>query len=131
EMGVKGKVMLDEGADQRVTAQRAKINWKTKRETFWDTTGFTNRTQTGDYVFFTAARVEKTGPDTYELFDAAVTACEDVIPKWSFKKKHAELKMGHQVRISKAVFQIRTLPAFVLPEFWIPDRQKVAKSDFQ
>jgi len=130
DMVAEGNVIFDQGADQRVTAHRAEINWRTKRGTFWDTTGFTNRTQTGDYVFFTAARVEKTGPDTYELFDAAVTACEDVIPKWSFKTKRAELKMGDRVTMSKAVFQIRTLPAFVLPYVWIPATRKERKSGF-
>src|ERR1041384_7425411 len=114
DMTAEGNVIFDQGTDQRVTAHRAEINWRTKKGTFWDTTGFTNRTQTGDYVFFTAARVEKTSPDTYELFDANVTACEDVIPKWSFKTRHAELKMGDRVTMSNAVFQIKTLPAFVL-----------------
>jgi LptD protein len=130
DMVAEGNVIFDQGADQRVTAHRAEINWRTKRGTFWDTTGFTNRTQTGDYVFFTAARVEKTGPDTYELFDAAVTACEDVIPKWSFKARRAELKMGDRVTMSKAVFQIKTLPAFVLPYVWIPATRRERKSGF-
>src|SRR5262245_12252929 len=125
-----GNVIFDQGADQRVTARRAEINWTSKKGIFWDTTGFTNRTQTGDYVFFTAARVEKTGPDTYELFDAKVTACEDVIPKWSFKTRHAELKMGDRVTMRNAVFRVRTLPAFVLPYVWIPATRKERKSGF-
>ena len=130
DMTAEGNVIFDQGTDQRVTAHRAEINWRTKKGTFWDTTGFTNRTQTGDYVFFTAARVEKTSPDTYELFDANVTACEDVIPKWSFKTRHAELKMGDRVTMNNAVFQIKTLPAFVLPYVWIPATRHERKSGF-
>lgn len=130
DMIAEGNVIFDQGADQRVTAHRAEINWRTKRGVFWDTTGFTNRTQTGDYVFFTAARVEKTGPDTYELFDAAVTACEDVIPKWSFKTRRAELKMGDRVTMRNAVFRVKTLPAFVLPYVWIPATRRERKSGF-
>ncbi len=130
DMVAEGNVIFDQGADQRVTARRAEINWLTKKGVFWDTTGFTNRTQTGDYVFFTAARVEKTGPDTYELYDADVTACEDVIPKWSFKTKRAELKMGDRVIMHNAVFRVRTLPAFVLPYAWIPATRKERKSGF-
>ncbi|HXF41743.1 MAG TPA: hypothetical protein VN687_18635, partial [Blastocatellia bacterium] len=60
DMIAEGNVIFDQGADQRVTARRAEINVASKRGVFWDTTGFTNRTQTGDYVFFTAKRVEKT-----------------------------------------------------------------------
>ena len=130
DMIAEGNVIFDQGADQRVTARRAEINWLTKRGVFWDTTGFTNRTQTGDYVFFTAARVEKTGPDTYELFDADVTACEDVIPKWSFKTRRAELKMGDRMIMHNAVFRVKTLPAFVLPYAWIPATRKERKSGF-
>jgi LptD protein len=130
DMVAEGNVIFDQGAEQRVTAHRAEINWRTKRGVFWDTTGFTNRTQTGDYVFFTAARVEKTAPDTYELFDANVTACEDVIPKWSFKTRHAELKMGDRVTMRNAVFRVKTLPAFVLPYVWIPATRRERKSGF-
>jgi hypothetical protein len=130
DMIAEGNVIFDQGADQRVTAHRAEINWRTKKGIFWDTTGFTNRTQTGDYVFFTAPRVEKTGPDTYELFDAEVTACEDVIPKWSFKTRRAELKMGDRVVMRNAVFRVKTLPAFVLPYVWIPATRRERKSGF-
>ncbi|MEK6406228.1 MAG: putative LPS assembly protein LptD [Acidobacteriota bacterium] len=130
DMIAEGNVIFDQGADQRVTARRAEINWTTKKGIFWETTGFTNRTQTGDYVYFTAARVEKTGPDTYELYDAEVTACEDVIPKWSFKTRRAELKMGDRVVMRNAVFKVKTLPAFVLPYVWIPATRRERKSGF-
>ncbi|HXU39166.1 MAG TPA: putative LPS assembly protein LptD [Blastocatellia bacterium] len=130
DMVAEGNVIFDQGTDQRVTARRAEINWVTKKGIFWDTTGFTNRTQTGDYVFFTAARVEKTGPDIYELYDADVTACEDVIPKWSFKTKRAELKMGDRMVMRNAVFHVKTLPAFVLPYLWIPATRRERKSGF-
>jgi lipopolysaccharide assembly outer membrane protein LptD (OstA) len=128
DMTAEGNVIFDQGADQRVTARRAEINWKTRRGTFWETTGFTNRTQTGEYVFFTAARVEKTGLATYELYDADVTACEDVIPKWGFHARRAELKMGDRITLHNSVFHIKTLPAFVLPYAWIPATRKERKS---
>jgi lipopolysaccharide assembly outer membrane protein LptD (OstA) len=130
DMTAEGNVIFDQGADQRVTARRAEINWKSKRGTFWETTGFTNRTQTGEYVFFTAARIEKTGPATYELYDADVTACEDVVPKWGFHARRAELKMGDRITLHNSVFHIKTLPAFVLPFAWIPATRKERKSGF-
>jgi len=130
DMTAEGNVIFDQGADQRVTARRAEINWKSKRGTFWETTGFTNRTQTGEYVFFTATRVEKTGPATYELYDADITACEDVVPKWSFHARRAELKMGDRITLHNSVFHIKTLPAFVLPFAWIPATRKERKSGF-
>ncbi|HEV8486473.1 MAG TPA: putative LPS assembly protein LptD [Blastocatellia bacterium] len=130
DMVAEGNVIFDQGTDQRVTAKRAEINWKSKRGVFWDTTGFTNRTQTGDYIFFTAERVEKTGPDTYELFNARVTACEDVIPKWVFTTRRAELKMNDRLKLYRSVFRVKDVPAFVLPYAWIPATRTQRKSGF-
>lgn len=130
DMVAEGNVIFDEGADQRVTARRAEINWTSRRGTFWNTTGFTNRTQTGEYIFFTAERVERTGEETYNLFNATVTACEDVVPKWSFSSKRAELKLDDRIKLYNSVFRIKSFPAFVLPFAWIPATQSERKSGF-
>jgi lipopolysaccharide transport LptD-like protein len=130
DMLAEGNVIFDQGADQRVTAKRAEINWNSRKGVFWDTTGFTNRTQTGDYVYFTAERVEKTGELTYLLFNAEVTACEDAVPKWHFSAKRAELKMGDRVILHNAVFRVKGLPVFVLPYAWIPASRNERKSGF-
>ncbi len=130
DMVAEGNVIFDQGADQRVTARRAEINSATRKGVFWDTTGFTNRTQTGEYIFFTATRVEKTGPLTYELFNAEVTACEDVVPKWKFQARRAELKLGDRITLHNSVFRVKSLPAFVLPFAWIPATRSERKSGF-
>lgn len=130
DMIAEGNVIFDQGADQRVTARRAEINSFTRKGIFWDTTGFTNRTQTGEYIFFTATRVEKTGALTYELYNAEVTACEDVIPKWKFQARRAELKLGDRITLHNSVFRVKSLPAFVLPFAWIPATRSERKSGF-
>lgn len=128
DMVAEGNVIFDQGPDQRVTARRAEINWTSRKGTFWESTGFTDRTQTGEYVFFTADRVEKTGPLTYEMYNAEVTACEDVVPKWRFSAKRAELRMGDRVTLHNSVFRIKRLPTFVLPYTWLPVTKKERKS---
>jgi len=130
DMVAEGNVVFDEGPDQRVTARRAEINWKAGRGTFWDTTGFTNRTQTGDYIYFIAARAEKTDSDTYELYDVTVTACEDAKPKWSFHTRHGELKMNDRLKLRGAIFRVKGLPVFALPYAWIPATRSERKSGF-
>jgi lipopolysaccharide assembly outer membrane protein LptD (OstA) len=125
-----GNVIFDEGEDQRITAKRAEINLASKRGTFWDTTGFSNRTQTGEYIYFTAEQVNKTGPETYELINADVTACEDAIPKWIFHSKRAELKKGDRLILNKAVFRVKDVPVFYLPYAWIPSTRTGRKSGF-
>jgi lipopolysaccharide assembly outer membrane protein LptD (OstA) len=130
DMVLEGNVIFDQGSNQRVTARRAEINFASRRGTFWDTTGFTNRTATGEYIFFTAERVEKTGPDTFELINATVTACEDVMPKWSFNAKRAELKVEDRIKLYNSVFRIKNVPAFLLPYAWIPATSSERKSGF-
>ncbi len=130
DMVAEGNVIFDQGENQRVTARRAEINWNSRRGTFWETTGFTNRTQTGDYIYFVADRVEKTGPDTYELYEASVTACEDTVPKWTFTVKRAELKKDDRLILHNATFRVKGLPAFYLPYAWIPATSNERKSGF-
>ncbi|HWX43292.1 MAG TPA: LPS assembly protein LptD [Blastocatellia bacterium] len=130
DMVAEGNVIFDQGSDQRVAAKRAEINSASHRGTFWEATGFTNRTETGEFLFFTAERVEKTGPETYELYSATVTACEDVIPKWSFTSQHAQLKVDYRVLLHGSVFRVRGLPAFFLPISWLPVTKKGRKAGF-
>lgn len=130
DMVAEGNVIFDQGTDQRVTAKRAEINWVARKGVFWDTTGFTNRTQTGEYIFFTADRVERTGPDTYELYGATVTACEDVVPKWSFSAGRAELKMNDRLKLYSSLFRVKNVPIFVLPYAWIPATRSERQSGF-
>jgi LPS-assembly protein len=130
DMVAEGNVIFDEGTDQRVTARRAEINWNSRRGVFWDTTGFTNRTQTGEYLYFNAERIEKTGPGTYELFNATVTSCEDAVPKWSFSARRAALEVDDRLKLHNSVFRVKTLPVFVLPYAWIPVTKTERQSGF-
>jgi hypothetical protein len=130
DMVAEGNVIFDEGTDQRVTARRAEINWTSRRGIFWSITGFTNRTQTGEFLYFTAERIEKTGAETYVLYNAIVTACEDAVPKWTFSAKRAELKVGDRVKLYSSIFRIKNVPFFLLPFTWIPATKKERKSGF-
>lgn len=130
DMVAEGNVIFDQGAGQRVTARRAEINWSSRTGVFWDTTGFTDRTETGEFLYFTAERVEKTGTDSYVLYNATVTACEDVNPKWSFNAKRAGLKRDDRLTLHGAVFKIRGVPALILPYAWIPVTKSERKSGF-
>jgi LPS-assembly protein len=125
-----GNVIFDQGPDQRITARRAEINWESEKGVFWDATGFTNRTQTGDYLYFVAERVEKTGPATYVLYNAAVTACEDAVPKWSFRARRAELKRDDRMKLYGSVFRVKGLPLLPVPFAWIPINKRERQSGF-
>src|SRR5256886_4114341 len=59
-----GNVVFDQGDQQRITGSRAEWNYKTKTGFFVDSTGYTNQTQDGTRVYFTADRVDKVSFDT-------------------------------------------------------------------
>jgi hypothetical protein len=134
DLVAEGNVVYDQqtkaGNSQRITARRAQINNLTHRAIFWETTGFTNRTETGEYLFYNADRVVKTGPDTYELYNATVTACEDTTPKWSFTAKRADLKLDDKVKLYNSVFRIHGIPALIFPIMWLPTTKEERKSGF-
>ena len=54
-----GSVVFDQADQQRITGTRAEWNYRTKTGYFENSTGFTNRTQDGTRIYFTADRVEK------------------------------------------------------------------------
>lgn len=111
-----GNVVFDQGEFQRITGSRAEWNYATKTGFFENSTGFTNQTQDGTIMYFTADRVEKISGDTIVIQNGEVTACgDDEVPKWSFKSKRATIKLADRVRIKRPRLLVKGVPVFVLP----------------
>lgn len=111
-----GNVVFDQGEFQRITGSRADWNYATKTGSFENSTGFTNQTQDGTIMYFTADRVEKISGDTIVIRNGEVTACgDDEVPKWSFKTKRATIKLADRVRIKRPRFLVKGVPVFILP----------------
>jgi len=110
-----GSVVFDQGDQQRITGSRAEWNYRTKTGFFIDSTGFTNQTQDGSRVYFTADKVEKISLDTIVATNVQVTACDEEVPKWSFHAKRAKIKTGDRVRVYSPNVRIKRVPIFYLP----------------
>ena len=110
-----GNVVFDQGDGQRITGSRAEWNYKTKTGFFLNSTGFTNQTQDGTRIYFTADRVEKISLDTIVATNVQVTACDEDVPKWSFHAKRARIKTGDRVRVYSPAFHVKGVPVFYLP----------------
>ena len=82
-----GNVVFDQGEQQRITGSRSEWNYRTKTGFFLNSTGFTNQTQDGTRIYFTADRVERVSLDTIIATNVQVTACDEDVPKWSFHAK--------------------------------------------
>jgi LPS-assembly protein len=125
-----GNVVFDQSDQQRITGTRAEWNYRTKTGFFLNSTGFTNQTQDGTVIYFTADSVEKVSYDTIVAVNAEITACEDNVPKWSFRSKRAEIKTGDRVRIKGPTFRVKNVPLLYLPYASVSIKRRDRASGF-
>lgn len=125
-----GSVIFDQGDDQRITGARAVWNISTKLGVFEDSTGFTNQTNDGTVMYFTADRVERTSLDTVVVTHGKFTSCDASVPKWSFTADEAEIKANDRVKLKGAKFRIKDIPILPLPFASIPIRERDRSSGF-
>lgn len=125
-----GNVVFDQGDQQRITGSSAEWNYRTKTGYFLNSTGFTNQTQDGTRMYFTADRVDKVSLDTIIATNVQVTACDEDVPKWSFHSKKIKIKTGDRVRISSPNLRVKGVPIFYLPYASISIKPKDRASGF-
>ena len=125
-----GNVVFDQGDDQRVTGTRGEFNYRTKLGYFVDSTGFTNQTNDGTVIYFTADRVERVGLNEVVVNNGKFTACEDSQPNWSFTAGEARIKTGDRLKLKNAKFRIRDIPVLALPFASIPIKERDRASGF-
>ncbi len=130
KMDAQGSVVFDQGDDQRITGVRAIWNYKTKLGWFEDSTGFTNQTNDGTVIYFTAERVERTALDTVVVTKGKFTACEEAVPKWSFTADEATIKMNDKVKLKNGKFRVKDIPLVPLPYASIPIKERSRSSGF-
>ncbi|MGD9562363.1 MAG: LPS-assembly protein LptD [Pyrinomonadaceae bacterium] len=129
-MVAEGSVVFDEGDDQRITGARAVFNLKTKLGHFEDSTGFTNQTNDGTVIYFTADRVERTKIDEIVVTKGKFTACDEAVPKWSFTADEATIKVDDKVKLKNGKFRIKDVPIVPLPYASIPIKERDRASGF-
>lgn len=130
QMIAEGSVVFDQGDDQRITGSRGEFNYKTKLGYFVDSTGFTNQTNDGTVIYFTAERVERTALNEVVVTKGQFTACEDSVPKWSFTADSAIIRADDRVKLKNAKFRILNVPIIPVPYASIPIKKRDRASGF-
>lgn len=130
KMIAEGSVVFDEGDDQRITGVRAVFNMKTKLGSFEDSTGFTNQTNDGTVIYFTAEKVERTALDQVVVTKGKFTACDEAVPKWSFTADEAVIKMNDKVKLKNGKFRVKDVPLVPIPYASIPIKERDRASGF-
>jgi len=130
KLEAEGNVIFDQGADQRITGVRAVWNYKTKLGYFEDSTGFTNQTNDGTIIYFTAERVERTGLNELVVTKGEFTACDEATPKWSFKAARAKISLNDKIKLRNAKFLVKGVPIIATPYASIPIKREDRSSGF-
>jgi len=130
KMVATGSVIFDQGDDQRITGSSAVWNYKTKLGVFEDSTGFTNQTNDGTVLYFSAERVERISLNEVVVTKGKFTACEEAVPKWSFTADKARIKINDKLRLKNARFRIKNIPLLIVPFASIPIKEKDRSSGF-
>src|SRR3982751_2030877 len=125
-----GSVIFDQGDDQRITGAKAVWNYKTKLGVFEDSTGFTNQTNDGTVIYFTAERVERVALDEVVVTKGKFTACEEAVPKWSFTADEARIKINKRIKLKNAKFRVKDITLLPLPYASIPIKRRDRSSGF-
>lgn len=125
-----GNVIYDSDPQQRITAQKATLNIYTRKGTFYQAQGFTDQTSDGTTLNFIAEKAEKTGLDSYTLYGANITACEQAIPAWRFESDQANIRVNHSAVIKGGIFKFKNIPLFYMPYVALPIGKRQRQSGF-
>lgn len=125
-----GNVVFDQAEQQRITGSSGEWNYRNKTGYFVNSTGYTNQTQDGTRIYFTADRVEKISLDTIIATNVQVTACDEDVPKWSFHASKAKIKTGDRVRIYTPSLRVKGVPVVWLPYASVSIKQRDRASGF-
>ena len=110
-----GSVVFDQGEDQRITGERGEWNYKTKLGKFVNSTGFTNQTNDGTVIYFTADEVERVSLNEVVITNGKFTACEEAVPKWSFTADEARIRPNDRLKLKNAKFKVKDVSLVPLP----------------
>ena len=110
-----GSVVFDQGEDQRITGATGEWNYKTKLGKFLNSTGFTNQTNDGTVIYFTADRVERVALNEVVITNGKFTACEEAVPKWSFTASEARIRPNDRLKLKNAKFKVKDITLLPLP----------------
>ncbi|HVE56793.1 MAG TPA: LPS assembly protein LptD [Pyrinomonadaceae bacterium] len=114
-MVAEGSVVFDQGEDQRITGARGEWNYKTKLGKFVNSTGFTNQTNDGTVIYFTADQVERVSLNEVVITNGKFTACEEAVPKWSFTASEARIRTNDRLKLKNAKFKVKDITIVPLP----------------
>jgi len=109
-------------ANQWLRGSKAEINVQDDTGTIYEASGFTEE------MFVAADEFSKVGPDTYIAKNGFITACEDEVPKWSFRARKATIQPEGTAKVAHTLFRVKKVPVFYFPYMVLPTGKKERSS---
>ncbi|PYR06806.1 MAG: hypothetical protein DMF99_24935 [Acidobacteria bacterium] len=134
-----GNVTFAQG-NNRISAERAEINTKTRLGSFSNASGIANvqpQRQQGrpgavalpptgaqeTVVYFFGDSVEKIGPKKYKITNGGFTTCVQPTPRWDLHADTVILNVDHYTFLKQAVFTVKGVPLLYVPVLIYPTKE--------
>ena len=127
-MIAEGHVVFVSGTN-RISAERAEFNTKTRTGTFYTASGTAIMRQgtpaetAGEqepYAFFWGDELHKIGPTKYRIVRGGFTACVQPTPRWEISSGSLTLNLDDYVLLKNALFKVKGVPVLYMPIFYYP-----------
>jgi LPS-assembly protein len=134
-----GNVTFSQGSN-RISAERAEINTKTRLGRFSNASGIATvkpQQQQGGpggvalppmggqetVVYFFGDSVEKIGPKKYKITNGGFTTCVQPTPRWDLHADTVILNVDHYTFLKQAVFTVKGVPLLYAPVLIYPTKE--------
>jgi LPS-assembly protein len=122
----------------RISAERAEFNYKTKLGTFWGAVGFATikpqAPRPGAFVpppasgqdtdvYFQGDIVEKIGGRKYRITKGGFTTCVQPTPRWQLTSDTIILNIEHYTFLRNAIFSVKGVPMLYTPILYYPTKK--------
>jgi LPS-assembly protein len=136
-------VVLQTG--NRIAADKADFDYKTRLGTFWNAYGFANikpqaprpgatalpqPSNLETDVYFQGQTVEKIGPKKYKITDGGFTSCVQPTPRWELNAGTVILNIDNYTLLKSAIFNVKGVPVFYLPVLYYPTKKDERATGF-
>jgi LPS-assembly protein len=125
-----GEVIFDQGSDQRISGTKGEWNFRTKLGKFVEAKGYTNRSNDGSVIYFSADSVERLTANRVVVLNGQFTSCDEPVPKWSFTANKAQIDIGDTIKLDGARFRLKNIPVVPVPGVSIPIKRLGRSSGF-
>lgn len=141
-----GNVLFVQG-NNRIAADRAVFNSKTRLGTFYHASGIANiqpprqtaaaggviapqlSGQDTDVYFF-GDEVEKVGPKKYKITNGGFSTCVQPTPRWNLSAKTIDLNIDHYTLLTQALLKVKGVPMLYVPWLYYPTKEEDRATGF-